>query len=76
MSLVDIVEMLVDWKAASERHLDGDIVASIETSQVRFGFSDDLKAIFLNTARELGWTQPPGNEDDLADDRDVSADLT
>jgi hypothetical protein len=55
MSLIDIVEMLVDWKAASERHVDGDIVASIETSQQRFGFSDELKAIFLNTARDLGW---------------------
>ncbi|MCK9327584.1 MAG: DUF5662 family protein [Bacteroidales bacterium] len=50
MTLVDVVEMLCDWKAASLRHSDGNIHESIELNQKRFGYSDELKAIFLNTA--------------------------
>jgi len=49
MSLLDLVEMLCDWKAATLRHNDGDIRKSIEINQKRFGYSDELKAIFLNT---------------------------
>lgn len=49
MNLVDIVEMLCDWKAASERHENGSIKQSIEFNQKRFNYSDDLKQIFLNT---------------------------
>lgn len=49
MSLLDILEMLCDWKAATMRHNDGDIRKSIEINQKRFGYSDELKAILLNT---------------------------
>lgn len=49
MSLLDVTEMLCDWKAASLRHKDGDFRKSIDINQERFGFSDELKAIFLNT---------------------------
>jgi hypothetical protein len=30
MTLVDVIEMLADWKAASERHDDGDLAKSLE----------------------------------------------
>ena len=53
MSLVDIVEMLMDWWAASERHADGDITKSIEINQKRFGYSDELRKIFLNIITAL-----------------------
>lgn len=49
MSLFDLVEMLCDWKAASLRHADGDIRKSIEINQNRFGFSQELKRIMINT---------------------------
>lgn len=49
MSLVDVMEMLCDWRAASLRHGDGDIRASLDINQKRFGFSDELKSLFLNT---------------------------
>jgi hypothetical protein len=49
MSLLDLVEMLADWKAATMRHANGDIRHSIEINQKRFGYSDELKQIFLNT---------------------------
>jgi plasmid stability protein len=49
MNLLDVVEMLCDWKAASLRHPDGDLRASIALNQARFGFSDELRAILVNT---------------------------
>lgn len=54
MSLLDLIEMLVDWKAAGERHADGgDIFRSIEMNQERFRYSDELREILENTARGL-----------------------
>lgn len=55
MSLLDIVEMLCDWKAASERTKQGSIAASLVHNKARFGISDQLAAILENTVRELGW---------------------
>lgn len=51
MCLLDLVEMLCDWKAAALRHADGDLLKSIELNQKRFGYSDELKQIFLNTVK-------------------------
>jgi hypothetical protein len=53
MTLLDLTEMLCDWKAATLRHNDGDIRKSIEINQKRFGYSDELKRILLNTLREI-----------------------
>src|SRR3954469_19327953 len=53
MSLLDIIEMLCDWKAATMRHADGDILRSIEINQKRFGYTDEMKQILLNTVAEL-----------------------
>lgn len=50
MNLIDIVEMLCDWKAASERHNDGNINKSIEINANRFGISPQLAKILENTA--------------------------
>lgn len=50
MTLIDIVEMLCDWRASSMRHNDGNILKSIEKNQERFGYSDDLRKILENTA--------------------------
>ena len=50
MTLVDLVEMLCDWKAATMRHHDGDLMKSIEINQKRFGYSDELAQILRNTA--------------------------
>lgn len=54
MSFLDLIEMLVDWKAATMRHENGDIRKSIEINQERFGYSDELKQIMINTLDELG----------------------
>lgn len=53
MNLVDIVELLCDWKASSTRHNDGNILKSIAINAKRFDMSDDLVAILQNTAELL-----------------------
>jgi hypothetical protein len=53
MTLLDLIEMLVDWKAASERHNNGNILKSIEHNGQRFEMSPQLIRIFENTAKEL-----------------------
>lgn len=51
MNLLDLIEMMCDWKAATMRHKNGDIFKSIEENQTRFKYSDQLKQIFLNTVK-------------------------
>lgn len=55
MSLLDVIEMLSDWKAASARTKQGSIMASLEHNRVRFGIDDQMYSILVNTVRELGW---------------------
>jgi hypothetical protein len=49
MNLLDLVEMFLDWKAASERHHDGNIRKSIEIQAAKHNFSPQLRKIFENT---------------------------
>lgn len=53
MDIIDILEMLCDWKAASERHNDGNINKSIEINGRRFNMSQDLICIFENSTKYL-----------------------
>lgn len=53
MTLIDLVEMFADWKAASERTQNGNLLKSIEHNAERFNISDQLKQIFINTAKTL-----------------------
>lgn len=55
MSLLDVIEMLCDWKAAGERYKDGSIAQSLAHNRTRFSISDQLFAILENTVKELGW---------------------
>jgi len=50
MNLIDLIEMLCDWKAAGMRHNDGDIFQSIYKNKERFGISDQLESILVATA--------------------------
>jgi len=60
MSLIDLVEMLCDWKAASLRHADGDLRKSIEINRERFNMSPQLVRILLNTAERMQWLTTKG----------------
>lgn len=57
MDLYDILEMFFDWKAATERHTDGDIYKSIDINEKRFKMSKQLATIFRNTADNLGYNK-------------------
>lgn len=51
MNLIDLMEMICDWKAATERHTDGDIEKSILINKKRFNIPDQLVKILQNTVR-------------------------
>ena len=53
MDLIDLIEMICDWKAATERNANGDIMKSIEINQKRFNYSDELKQILINTVERI-----------------------
>jgi hypothetical protein len=54
MDLLDLFEMVCDWKVASEQNnKDGSIEQSIKENQKRFSYGDELKQILLNTAKFL-----------------------
>lgn len=53
MNLIDLLEMICDWLSAVKRHNDGSISRSLEVNQKRFGYSDELKQILLNTVNAL-----------------------
>lgn len=52
MNLLDLMEMLADWIAATTRNPNGDIVDSIEKNKQRFQYSEELESILKNTARK------------------------
>jgi chromatin segregation and condensation protein Rec8/ScpA/Scc1 (kleisin family) len=55
MDLIDVIEMFVDWKAATERTKDGNLDKSIEHNKERFKMSEQLVNIFKNTKKDLKW---------------------
>jgi len=54
MSLLDQIELLCDWKAATRRHKNGSLKNSIEFNSKRFGYSEKTKKALLKTAKEIG----------------------
>lgn len=52
MNLVDIIEMVCDWKASSERYANGDFIKSIDINKERFGYSDELQQLIKNTIKD------------------------
>jgi hypothetical protein len=51
MTLVDVLEMCCDWKSASLRHENGDILKSIDINEKRFNIDKQLKQILINTVK-------------------------
>lgn len=50
MTLLDLIEMFCDWKAATLRHHDGNLRKSIKINAERFGINPQLVRILENTA--------------------------
>lgn len=53
MSLIDLIEMLCDWMAATSYGPNGNIRKSIEFNTQRFELSDQMVCVFKNTASWL-----------------------
>lgn len=53
MNLLDLLEMLCDWKAAGERHVNGSIENSLKVNRERFGIDDQLFRILENTVCDM-----------------------
>jgi hypothetical protein len=53
MNLIDLIEMVCDWIAATKRVKDGDIYKSLSINQERFHISDQLNGIIKNTVDSL-----------------------
>ena len=53
MNLIDLVEMLCDWMAATSYGPNGNITKSIEFNTQRFELSDQMVCVFKNTASWL-----------------------
>jgi hypothetical protein len=73
MDLLDVVEMFMDWKAAGERHADGNILKSIEHNKDRFKISPQLVSIFKNTVTNYGWGEVQNS--DTNDKRSVATEV-
>lgn len=55
MDMVQLLEMLADWHAATKRHADGDLRRSILQNCKRFGMSVEMTALLTRTAERRGW---------------------
>ena len=59
MSLLDLIEMLCDWKAAGERHADGgDMMRSLDINAGRHNMPDAIRDVLQKTIEEMGWREP------------------
>ena len=54
MSMIDMLEMLCDWKASCERY-GNDFAETLPINTKRFGYGEELETLFRRTAEELGW---------------------
>ena len=60
MNLIDVLEMVCDWTAASQRMANTDPHAGLEKQKERFGISEELFSIIKNTVNFLQ-ENPRGN---------------
>jgi hypothetical protein len=56
MNLIDLLEMVCDWKAATQNHPEnvGDMQKSIQWAEEKYKISPQLANILYNTARDYG----------------------
>lgn len=56
MSLFDVMEMLIDWKAAIDRKgTEESVLGNFNATCERFSISPQLANIIRNTVNEIGW---------------------
>ncbi len=55
MDMLDLLEMLADWKAACEESKDGDFASSFKANISRFNINDELSSLLRKTCQGIGW---------------------
>ena len=63
MTLIDLIEMLADWRASGRRNKNGNIKQSLSINRVRFNIPDGIFKVLENTAVSLGWYDDFQEED-------------
>jgi hypothetical protein len=57
MNLVDLAEMIADWKAAERRSPDKKLVDTLAYAFEKYGIGEQLGEIITNTLVDLGWIE-------------------
>lgn len=57
MNLMDLCEMIADWKAAARRSPDLDLVDTLDYAYKKYGIGTQLGEIIANTLVRLGWIE-------------------
>ena len=52
-TVIDLMERLADWKAATKRHEDDKIENSIEINSKKYNIDNQLKQVLVNTVKEI-----------------------
>jgi hypothetical protein len=55
MNLIQLMEMIADWVAASRRGSGKNILETLPMTCKKFGIGDQLEAVLLNTVTNMGW---------------------
>jgi hypothetical protein len=55
MTLVDIIEMICDWKAAARRSPDKTFTETLDYAFQKYGINGQLQLILRNTFTAMGW---------------------
>jgi len=55
MNLIDILEMISDWKAAERRSPDKKLIDTLGYAYKKYGISEQLAEIITNTLHYLNW---------------------
>jgi hypothetical protein len=55
MNLIDILEMIADWKAAERRSPDKSLKDTLEFAFKKYGIEEQLGTIIQNTLKNLNW---------------------
>ena len=55
MNLIDIMEMICDWRAAARRSPDKKLEDTLDYAADKYKIEPQLKKLIINTLKELGW---------------------
>lgn len=55
MTLIDVLEMIADWRAAARRSPDKKLEDTLEYAFKKYAIEPQLKKILINTFRSLNW---------------------